>query len=141
MLLVFEKNIKGQPNERLAFCGNRVISVINKIVYADSTYNISYGETAFGMKVAKWLTPFGDVSLLTHPLMNDNPVWRNEFYMYHPGAIKLRPLRDTHTDNDDKDGSRQGRDADRGTITTELSCEYQGEITGGILTGILTADV
>lgn len=136
---IFERNIKGKPNERIAFCGNTVLSVLNEISKLSSQINIVPGETEFGLKINKWLTPFGDITLMTHPLMNENPIWTREMYVFHPGAIKMKYLRRTNHDADDKNGSRQGVDADSGVYTTEASIEYGAELTGGIYTGIDTA--
>ena len=136
---VFERNIKGKPNERIAFCGNTVLSVLNEISKLSSQINIMPGETEFGLKINRWLTPFGDVTLMTHPLMNENPTWTKEMYVVHPGAIKIKYLRRTHHDTNDQDGTRAGADADFGVYTTECTVEYGAELTGGIYTGIDTA--
>lgn len=136
---IFERNIKGQPNERIAFCGNTVIGVLNKIAQLDGVLNMDVGQTEFGMKVTKWLTPYGDISLMTHPLMNENPIWSKQLYVLHPAAIRVKYLRRTFHDTNDKDGTRAGSDADFGVYTTEATIEYAGELTGGIYTGIDTA--
>lgn len=133
---VFERNIKGKPNERIAFCGNTVVKVINDLARLNGTINLTPGQTEFGMKVTNWMTPFGDISLMTHPLMNENPLWTKELYVLHPGAIKVSYLRRTHHDKNDVDGSRAGADADFGVYTTEATIEYGAELTGGIYTGI-----
>lgn len=133
---IFERNIKGKPNERIAYCGNTVLSVVNEISKIESQLNIVPGETEFGLKVNKWLTPFGDVTLMTHPLMNENPVWTKEMYVLHPGAIKMKYLDRTSHVGDSNDG---GRDSEYGVYTTECSVEYGAELTGGIYTGIDTA--
>ncbi len=133
---VFSRNIRGKPNERIGFCGNTVLGVLNEIAIRSSVVNIEPGQTQFGMNVSKWITPYGNISLLTHPLMNESPVWTQELYVYHPGAIRTRYLRRTHEDNYDKDGSRAGVDADFGVITTEMTVEYRAELTGGRYTAI-----
>lgn len=136
---IFERNIKGQPNERIAFCGNTVIGVLNKIAQLDGVINLDVGQTEFGMKISKWLTPYGDISLMTHPLMNENPIWSKQLYVLHPAAIRVKYLRRTFHDTNDKAGTRAGSDADFGVFTTEATIEYAGELTGGIYTGIDTA--
>lgn len=136
---IFERNIKGKPNERIAFCGNTVLSVLGGISKLDSTINIMPGETEMGLKINKWMTPYGDVTLMTHPLMNENPIWTKEMYVLHPGAIKVKYLRRTSHDADDSNGTRNGADADNGVYTTECSVEYGAELTGGIYTGMDTA--
>ena len=139
---VFARNIKGKPNERIAFCGNTVLQVLNKIARTDGNLtqiNLVPGQTDFGMKITKWMTPYGDISLLTHPLFNESPVWTKDMLVLHPGAMRTRYLRRTFEDMNDKDGTRAGADADFGVITTEMCMEYRSEITGGLFTGIDTA--
>jgi len=136
---IFQTNIKGKPNERISFCGNTVLAVLNKIARLSSVMNIETGITEFGMKVSNWITPFGDLKLMTHPLMNENPVWTKDLYVFHPGSIRVEYLRRTFHDRNDKDGTRAGADADFGVYTTEATIVYEGEKTGGTYTGIDTA--
>lgn len=136
---VYARNIKGKPNERIFFADNQVISVLNGIAKLDGTHNLVPGAGEFGIKVSKWMTPYGDASVLTHPLMNESTVWKGDMYAFHPGAIRTRYLRRTMEDNNDRDGTRAGVDADYGTLTTELSVEYKAVSTGGVYTGISTA--
>lgn len=133
---IFEKNIKGKPNERIAFCGNGVISVVNKITAVNTTMYIEPGETEFGKKIFKWISPYGDLTLMTHPLFVENPLWTTNLYVLHPGAVRVRYLDRTRTENVDKDGMRAGVDGDYGTMTTELSIEYKLEKTGGQFLGL-----
>ncbi len=136
---VFTRNIKGKPNERIAFCGNSVVSVLNRIAQLEGEMNIEPGETEFGLKIMRWMTPYGDISLMRHPLLVESPFWTKNLYIFHPGAIRTRWLRRTFEDNYDSEGRRAGVDADFGVMTSELSVEYRAEITGGIYTGIDTA--
>jgi hypothetical protein len=133
---VFERNVRGKPNERIAFCGNSVVTTINALARATAQMNIQPGVTEFGMKVMKWMTPFGDISLMTHPMFVQNPIWTKQLLVLHPGAVRLRYLRRTEEDNNDRSGAREGRDADYGVLTTELTVEYRAERTGGIFTGM-----
>ena len=133
---IFEKNIKGKPNERIAFCGNGALTVINKIAKLNSTMYIEPGEAEFGIKVFRWISPYGDISLMTHPLMVESPYYTNNLYVLHPGAVRMRYLDRTHTDAYDKDGTRAGVDGDYGVLTTECSIEYKLEKTGGQLLGL-----
>lgn len=137
----FSRNIKGTPNERVSFCANPTLSVIDDLVRAETQFNVSETQKMYGMSVTELRTPFGDVKLVTHPIMNESFAWRNDLYLLHPGAVKVRWLRRTHEDTYDGDGKRAGRDADFGVLTSELSVEYNCESTGGILTGINAANV
>jgi len=136
---IFETNVKGQPNERIAFCGNTVLSVIEDMARLDSQINIAPGQNEFGMEIFQLRTPFGTVMLKTHPLMNENPKWTKDLMVLHPAAIEYRYLRRTAEDNYDRDGTRAGADADFGVIQTEMSVCYKAEKTGGYYSGIDTA--
>lgn len=136
---IFSRNIQGKPNERVAFCGNMALQVLNDIALSIAHLNISVGQTDFGLNVHTLITPFGKISLMTHPLMVENPVWTKELYVYHPGAIRTRYLRKTFLDDYDEEGTRAGVDADFGVYTTELSVEYRAELTGGRMTNLTAA--
>jgi hypothetical protein len=134
---VFRTNVKGQPNERMVIGGNGVIKAINRMATLDSTYQLQGSETKYGIKVTKVETPFGDMSFMTHPLMNENPTWRTEAYILHPGAIRRRELRPTFNEDYDKNGIRvDGADADQGVMTTECGIEVGAASTMGILKNV-----
>lgn len=131
---VFRYNIKGQPNERIAFCGNGALKVVNMWPKLNGVLNYETGLTQIGINVTKVITPFGKLNLMTHTLMNENPVWTNEMYVLHPGAIKKRMLRDTFKEEWDKHGNGiAGRDADEGAITTEGGIQVGAANTMGIM--------
>jgi hypothetical protein len=137
---VFSKNVKGQPNERIAIGGNIVLQVFNQMAMLDGTLYIQQGETKLGLLVTTLTTPFGTIKLMTHPLMNENPIWQHEMYVLHPGAMRRRVLRETFEENYDTNGNRvQGVDADQGVITTEMGIELGAASTMGILTNVVKA--
>lgn len=131
---IFSKQIKGQPNERIAIGGDLVLQGLNQMTLLDSSYEIGSGEEVLGIKVCTYQTAFGKIKLLTHPLMNENPIWQRELYILHPGAIRKRMIRETEEENYDTKGNRiTGVDADQGFITTEMGVEVGGASTMGIL--------
>lgn len=131
---VFAKNVKGQPNERMAIGGDLWLAGINQMTMLDGTYQVEAGETVLGIKVNKIQTPFGTLNLMTHPLMNENPTWQRELYVLHPGGIRRRMLRETFEEGYDKNGTRiNAKDADEGVITTEMGVEVGGAQVMGIL--------
>jgi hypothetical protein len=137
---LFKKQVKGQPNERIAIGGDQVVAVLNRGVALDSAYNISAGESTHGISVWTYMTPFGKLKLTTHPLMNESPFWSKQLYGLHPGGIRRRVLRDTFEEGYDAAGKRiQGKDADEGVITTEMGVEVGAAGTMGILRNVATA--
>lgn len=135
--LVFAYNVMGEPNERVAFIGNMALAAMQKWAWLDGTYQFSSGETKLGIKINEVMTPFGTLKLMTHALMNENPVWTHELYVLHPGGIKKRMLRDTFPENYDKHGNGvAGKDADEGCITTEGGIQVGAARTMGIMRNI-----
>lgn len=137
---IFAYNVKGQPNERIALGGSMVLAALNRMTMLDGNYQIQQGETKLGITVSTIVTPFGSLKLMTHPLMNESPIWTHEMYVLHPGGIKRRVLRDTNQEGYDKNGLRiQGKDADEGVITTEAGVQVEAARTMGILRNVQKA--
>lgn len=140
MRQVFKRQIKGQPNERIAIGGDQVVAVINRCVQLDSVYQITQGESKVGISVWTIVCPFGTLKLMTHPLMNESPYWASQLYALHPGGIAKRVLRDTFNEDYDNNGNRiVGKDADEGAMTTEMGIEVGGAATMGIMRNITAA--
>jgi len=135
---LFSKNISGRPNERITFVGNVALRAMNEIVMRHSTYNIEKRENEFGIKVNNFITPFGDLTLIPHPLMNDSPLFSSDMYSFHPAAMSMAWLRRTfHLDEGTNGGASDLRDAKAGVYTSELTVKYGLEATGAIMTGVI----
>lgn len=57
--------------EKLAFCGNRALLIIQQVIRKNSTYQLMQGEKEYGMNVSKLISPFGTLVLKSHPLFNE----------------------------------------------------------------------
>lgn len=132
----FKYNLEGFPNERICFLDNKALRVLNDIAWANSTFNMESTSKVFGMDVRSWKSPFGDISLMTHPMMNEGTNWRGHLYLIHPGSVVKKVMQPTLVETYDKDS---GTDGDSGGLTTELSVIYKGERTGAKLTGLTAA--
>lgn len=103
-------------DERIGFCGNGFLNLLNKLAKNSSSTRINYNGTVnvYGMKLQEWIMPQGTVYLRTHPLMNVNTRYANGAFFVDPGGIRYRPLkgRDTgfkdNIQNNDED-SKKGR--------------------------------
>ena len=137
---VFSLNVKGQPNERIAIGGDLVLAALNRMAQLDGVYQLNQADSKFGINITTFVTPFGNLKIMTHPLLNENPIWQHELYVLHPGGIARRVLRDTFEEGYDKNGLRiQGKDADEGSITTEVGIEVAAAETMGILKNVQKA--
>jgi len=133
---VFETNVRGQPNERIAFCGSLALQVLTEAARRDSTYQIQGGETEFGFKFTTFISPFGTLVLKTHPLFVENPVFSRNLLVVHPGALMTKFTRKTEADDYDAKGNRAGIDAKRGYLLTECGVCLQAATVNGIFTGL-----
>ncbi len=137
---IFDVRVKGLPNERVGFCGSQVLELIQQMVIMDGTYNIQVNETAWGIQVSNLNFFNGKFSLVTHPLMVENNIWNQDLYVFHPGLIRKRVLRDSWSEEfSAQKQNNNGNDATEGYIGIEMGFELKGAETQGILSGIQTA--
>lgn len=140
MRKLFDINIKGQPNERIAFCGSQLLELLQQMVLRDSTYQVYHNETAYGMKVTSVEGFNGTLKLVSHPLMVENTLWQRELYVLHPGMIAKRVLRDTWSEEyNAQKANNAGKDAIEGFIADELGFEAKGTRCMGIMRNIQTS--
>lgn len=140
MRRIFDVQIKGMPNERIAFCGSSLLELVQRMVLLDSTYQIQTAETAWGIQVSTINGFNGRLKLVTHPMMVENPIWQRELYVLHPGAIKRRIKRATWSEEfSSQKNNNNGRDATEGYIADELGFELRGGKAQGIYRNIQTA--
>ena len=137
---IFDFNAKGFPNERIAFCGSKLLEIIQHMVLLDSSYNVDFNETSYGIRVMTVQTINGTIKFVTHPMMVENAVWQSELYVLHPGLIRKRKLRDTWTEEfSPQKMNNNGVDATEGYIADDLGFEVRGAKTMGILRNVQAA--
>lgn len=56
--------------EKLAFTGNVALGALQTAVRKNTSYQIHYGAKEYGIKVVKFVSPFGELTLWSHPLFN-----------------------------------------------------------------------
>ncbi|TXH10403.1 MAG: hypothetical protein E6R03_15515 [Hyphomicrobiaceae bacterium] len=57
-------------SEKLCFGGNAVLAAFQSAVRKNSSYQITTGLKEYGMRVSRFVTPFGEIVFKTHPLFN-----------------------------------------------------------------------
>lgn len=131
---LFSKNIKGEPNERITFGGNSAVRALNEIAWRYGTYNIDVKTNEFGLDIKRYMTPFGDLTLMIHPMLNESPVWSSWMMSFHPASLELCWLRRTfHQDGDERGKASDLRDATSGVYTSEFTTKYKLEATGAFM--------
>lgn len=124
-------------DERIGFCGNNGLNILNKMVQTDSSTQIQWGGVVkqFGMTFREFLMPQGRLLMRTHPLLNQNALYRDSMFIIDFSALKWRPLAGRDTKFQD---NIQNKDEDlrRGQWLTEAGLEME---YGGLTCGYLGA--
>lgn len=111
-------------SERIAFCGNGALNSLNKLAKNSSSSRINFDGyvDVYGMRLAHWIFPQGEIFLKTHPLFNTHSRFTNDMFVFDPGAIRYRYMRDTA-----KQDNIQANDADeqKGQWLTECGLEFE----------------
>jgi hypothetical protein len=136
---IFDRNIKGFPNERITYTGSYVLGIIQQLVQDIGEYQIKVQESVYGIKVTKLVTFSGELTLLTHPLWVESDFWGHEMWVLHPAGIKRKVLRDLQVFSIADDSQVEALDAEEGHLRTELGFEVKGVKTMGMITNIQTA--
>ena len=122
--------------QRIGLCGNGALNSLNKLAMASSATRINFDGyvTVYGMKLARWVFPQGEILLRTHPLFNTHARFTNDILIVDPTVLKWRYMRDTvNQDN------IQANDADtqKGQWLTEGGLEFNHAKTSKYLSNFV----
>jgi hypothetical protein len=124
-------------DERIGFCGNNGLNILNKMIQTDSSTQIQWGGVIkqFGMNFREFLMPQGRLLMRTHPLLNLNSLYRDSMFIIDFASVRWRPVAGRDTTFQD---NIQNKDEDlrRGQWITEAGLEVQ---RGGLTQGYLGA--
>lgn len=86
-----------KTSEKLVLCGSGALSTMSEMFDRESSFQVKYGEHAYGLDFDTLVTPFGKFHFVSHPIMNENELFRNWMLILDVHSIKFRPLtgRDT----------------------------------------------
>lgn len=124
--------------ERLAFAGSGALLGIQTLIKSLGNYDIKTRQMSWGITVREWITPFGMLSIMTHPLFTFEETNRNSMMIFEPANISYRYITDTMFKPDKlwQVGGGDGVDGPREEYLTEAGLELVHPETGGILSGI-----
>jgi hypothetical protein len=93
---MLEQIFRYGAEDKLCLCGSGALLGIQNAIAANSQYNITGSETAYGMKFKEWVTPFGSIYMKTHPLFSYDATTRNMMVILEPKELKYRYIDDTN---------------------------------------------
>jgi hypothetical protein len=135
---VFEYILRWGTQDRLILCGNGVVRGINDIPKVSGTINIAPKQQTYGLRVMEWVTPFGTFNLMTHPLMNADPVLRNTALIMDPSQFDFRYIDDTEFYGEEGNKRPMGTghnriDGKKEEYLTEAGLEYGLPMLGAVI--------
>jgi len=126
---------------KVAFSGDVGLAAINQLVLNKGTFNFTAQTAAYGIQITTWVTPFGTLDIITHPLFTYESSNERTMVIYDPTMLKYRYLQNSDTNYYEYTSTKGqqgeiGYDADLGEFLTEAGLEFHHPITGGILYGL-----
>jgi hypothetical protein len=123
----------------MAFAGSGALLGINRIAKAAGQINLTPTATSYGLKVTQWITPFGTLNLMTHPLFSYDATTRNLLVILEPQMLKYRYIDDTtfmSMDTTKVSPSHERLDGTKEEWLTECGLEYHHPTKFGLLNDV-----
>lgn len=86
-----------KTTDRLCLCGAGVNLAMGQMMRDQGSYQWVQGQDWFGIKCNKLVTAMGDIVFMTHPLFNENPLYRNSALFLDIWSLNFRPMQDRDT--------------------------------------------
>jgi len=110
--------------DKLAFVGDGALMAINKLARKYGHWQYTTSTKAYGIQVVDLVTPFGSLTMKTHPLFSHEPTNQNSMLIFEPKNIKYRYITDTTFYKDELDHGHNRYDAKKEEYLTEAGLEY-----------------
>ena len=126
--------------EKAAFCGSTALLALNRIVKNGGDYTFTPQTKSYGINVVEWVTPFGKINLIEHPLFSYETTMRDKVVVLEPENLKFNYITDTtfYDDPDKKNTGWTRRDGTKEEYLTECGLEYHHPISWLYLSGLGT---
>lgn len=124
--------------EKLCFAGSGALLGLNRLIKAGGNFDYTATTTDYGLNITKWVTAFGTINIMTHPLFSYEVTTRNAMAIFEPKDLKFRYIDDTMYKADDRmtKGGWTNRDGIKEEYLTEAGLEYHHPDGWGWLTGV-----
>lgn len=91
----FEEVFRYGSSEKLGLVGSTALNVITQLAKNKAMIEMIPTDQTYGLSVRRYLTPFGSLMLMNHPLLSENPVWRKDMYVIDTDKLSYRYITDT----------------------------------------------
>ena len=125
-------------DERLAFCGSGALLGIQRLAKDVGWISLTPRTTTWGSNVREWVTPFGQITMKTHPMFSFEATNRFSMVLIEPKNLRWRFIDDTnfYPDTTYEKGGGTGIDGKQEEYLTEAGFEAHFPETWGYLNGL-----
>lgn len=92
---MLEQIFRYGAEEKLCLCGSGFLLGIDALAMTGGQINLTPGQKIYGMQIREWLTPFGSISMKTHPLFSHDATTRNMGIILEPKELENKYIDDT----------------------------------------------
>jgi len=92
---MLEQIFRFGAEEKLALVGSGALLGIEALAMAEGQMDLTTGQSAYGMKIREWITPFGSIYMKTHPLFSHDATTRNLMVIIEPKELEYKYIDDT----------------------------------------------
>lgn len=110
--------------DKLAFVGDAALLGINRLARKYGTWNYTPQTRAFGINIVELITPFGQITMKTHPLFSHEPTNQHSMLIFEPKNIKYRYITDTTFYASERETGHLRYDAQKEEYLTECGLEF-----------------
>lgn len=110
--------------DKLAFVGDAALLAINRLAREKGTWQYTTSTKAFGINIGELITPFGQLTLKTHPLFSYEPTNQHSMLIFEPKNIRYRFITDTKYTADDQEHGHNRYDGIKEEYLTEAGLEF-----------------
>ena len=134
----FELVFRFGRSVKMAFVGSKALLGIQQIVKNSGQFQLTSETLAYGIQVMKWVTPFGTILLMRHPLFTFRAYRLNSMLILEPENMTFSFITDTmfKRDNGQEEAGTVGFDGTKEEFLTEGGWEWHFHETMMYLTSI-----
>lgn len=110
--------------DKLGFVGDAALLAINRLAREKGTWQYTTSTKSFGINIGELITPFGQLTLKTHPLFSYEPSNRHSLLLFEPKNIRYRYITDTKFFSDDEKHGHNRYDGLKEEYLTEAGLEF-----------------
>lgn len=137
-----ERVFRYGSNVKLGLIGTGALLGLNNLAETFGQISLTSKTIEYGLAVVEWLTPFGKIELVTHPLFSLESTNRNSLVILEPKQMKVKNIQKTVFLKDALSGDSPHastyarRDGTYEEFLTEKGLLYGNILTGAYLNGI-----